>query len=255
MRTIIVSVTSADVPGALSEAQDVANVLTMAGHRVRLVTGDDASLNSLVQALDHGPFDLIWLITHSDPAGFALADQVVSPAQLGQWLRAAGCRAAVLNSCHSAEHVVTLQRACAADIVATIDTAGVDGVTARSTGIYLARALVMTGDLREAVERASGSGLVQYRWYPAGTEGAMRNEGSDAELARTMGDLVRALQGDPFSGAPGLLAQLNALNSDMRQYMAETDRRLKRLEAQRVNPLSLLLLAAALAPWLLLAMR
>lgn len=254
MRAVIVAVTSSDVPDALSEAQDVANVL-MQGNRVRLITGDDATLNGLVQSLDYGPFDLVWLITHSDPTGFALADQVVSPVQLGQWLRAAGCRAAVLNSCHSAEHVVTIQRACPADIVATVDPAGVDGVTARSTGYYLARALAVTGDLRAAVERASGSGLVQYRWYPAGTEGAMRNEGSDAELARTMGDLVRALQGDPFSGAPGLLAQLNALNADMRRYMDETDRRLKRLEDRWFSPLSLLLLAAALAPWLLLAMR
>jgi Txe/YoeB family toxin of Txe-Axe toxin-antitoxin module len=148
-----------------------------------------------------------------------------------------------------------LQRAAPVDVVATLSPAGVLGPEARTTGIYLARAHALSGDLEDATRRASGNGAAQYRWFPQGGAEVQGMRGDENnELAHRVDDLVRALQGDPFSGAPGLLAQLSALSTDMRAYMAETDRRLRRLEQQRLHPhhLSIVLVALLVAAVLLL---
>ena len=171
-----------DLTQAMREAQDVLNILQGGGCSVHLLANQDVTLDCLGEVLDHGPFDMVWLIVHSGSDGFALADQVISAAQLGQWLDATRCRQVVLNSCFSAEHVDVIQRAAAVDIVATIDPSGVKDHLARSTGVYLARAFVETGDLEEACSRASGNGLVQYRWFPAGDK--LRSDGRRIGLHR-----------------------------------------------------------------------
>jgi hypothetical protein len=237
MRAVIVA-HGEDLTLALREAQDVSNILQGGGHSAHLVVGDGATLECLGEALNHGPYDLAWVITHSGAEGFALADQTISPAQLGQWLDAARCWEAVLNSCFSAEHVATVQQAAHVDVVATIDPKGVDGRVARSTGVYLARALVETGDLQDACARASGNGAVQYRWFPAGS-GLRQARGADSDLARKVDDLVVALTGN-LSGQRGLIARMDELSADLKQYAAaneawkrEHEDRLRAVERRR----------------------
>jgi len=250
MRVVIVAY-GEDPTLALREATDVLNILQTVGHSVYLVAGNDATLESLGDALDHGPFDLAWIIAHSGAEGFQLADQVITPAQLGQWLAAAHCWEAVLNSCFSAEHVVAIQKAATVDVVATIDPAGVDGRLARSTGVYLARALAADGDLQDACERASGNGSVQYRWFPAGTglRQAQQQNVSEQELSRQVQDLVRSLTGD-LTGKPGLIYRIDKLSQQVEQYMAADqawkDEHTKRLQAleggRRLNTVGLLMM-------------
>lgn len=259
MRVVIVAY-GEDPTLALREATDVSNILQATGHSVYLIAGPDATLEALGDALDHGPFDLAWIITHSGADGFQLADQTITPAQLGQWLAAAHCWEAFLNSCFSAEHVIAIQRAATVDVVATIDPAGVDGRLAHSTGTYLARALASTGDLQDACEQASGRGSVQYRWFPAGT-GLRQAGGSDSDLARQVQDLVRSLTGD-LSGNPGLIYKLDRLSQQLERYVAddriwkeETTKRMRSLEgSRRLNAFGLVMMLMITAALLALTL-
>lgn len=248
MRAVIVAY-AADLPQALSEAQDVANVLQEVGHQVYLVTGPEATVACLTEALDHAPFELAWIITHSGPQGFQLADQVITPAQLGVWLDAAHALDVVLNSCFSAEHVAAIQFAANVDVVATIDPDGVDDRLARSTGGVMARAFAETDDLREACRRASGNGSIPYRFFPAGSYLRATRSTADAELVHTVAQLTAALTGG-LSGQPGLFARLDKLSSDFERYITSNEvwktdheRRLSSVERRR-GPFGLLLLLA-----------
>lgn len=251
MRVVIVAYAD-NLPLAQREAQDVSNILQEVGHQVFMVAGPDATLECLGEALDHGPFDLAWIITHSGPTGFVLAEQTISPAQLGQWLDAAHCWEAVLNSCFSAEHVAAIQVAAHVDVVATIDPSGVDDRVARSTGRYLARAYAESGDLQDACQRASGNGSIQYRWFPAGSALRAARTAAEPELVRTVAELVTALTGG-LSGEPGLFARLNKLSTDVDRYIAaneawkmEHERRHAEAERHKRGPLGLFMLALAL---------
>lgn len=238
MRAVIVA--HGDDPTlALREAHDVSNILQNGGHSVHLLAGDDATLDCLTRALAAGPFDLAWMICHSGADGFRLADQVVTPAQLGQWLAACHCWEVVLNSCFSAEHVAAIQYAAHVDVVATIDPDGVDGRVARSTGVYLARELIETGDLQDACVRASGNGSIQYRWFPAGSGLRQARAAAETDLARQVNSLVTALTGG-LDGQPGLFARLDRLASDLDRYInanemwkADHERRLVMVERRR----------------------
>jgi hypothetical protein len=251
MKVLIIA-HGADLTQATREAQDVLNILQAGGCNVHLLANQDVTLDCFDEVLDHGPFDLVWLIVHSGSDGFLLADEVISSAQLGQWLHATRCRQVVLNSCFSAEHVDEIQRAATVDIVATIDPSGVKDRLARSTGVYLARAFIDTGDLEEACLRASGNGLVQYRWFPAGDR--LRSDGRRIGLADKSGDskleeqltsLLRAVRGDAENGYIGLVGRVNDIQTQLRTFTdeqrawrAETERRLATLEASRNRALS-----------------
>lgn len=237
MRVVIVAYGD-NLTLALREAQDVSNILQAGGYSVHLIAGEDATLDCMTEALPAGPFDLAWLIMHSGAEGFRLADQVVQPAQIGQWLAACHSFDVVLNSCFSAEHVSTIQYAAHVDVVATIDPSGVDGRVAHSTGVYLARALVQSGDLHEACSQASGNGAIQYRWFPAAS-GLRQVRSHDDGLARRVDDLVVALTGN-LSGQRGLIARMDELSADLKQYVAaneawhrEHEARLRAVEQRR----------------------
>lgn len=236
MKVLIIAY-GADLTQATREAQDVLNILQAGGCSVHLLANQDVTQDCLDEVLAHGPFDMVWLIVHSGSDGFALADQVITAAQLGQWLDATHCEQAVLNSCFSAEHVDVIQRAAAVDIVATIDPSGVKDRVARSTGVYLARAFVDTGDLEEACSRASGNGLVQYRWFPDGDK--LRSDGRRTGLGDKPSDrmeeqltsLLRAVRGDAENGYIGLVGRVNDIQTQLRTFTEE--QRTWRMETER----------------------
>ena len=260
MKVLIIAY-GTDLKQATREAQDVLNILQAGGCSVHLLANQDVTLDCLAEVLDHGPFDMLWLIVHSGSDGFALADQVISAAQLGQWLDASSSRQVVLNSCFSAEHVDVVQRAATVDIVATIDPCGVKDHLARSTGVYLARAFIEMGDLEAACLRASGNGLVQYRWFPAGDK--LRSDGrrsglldrsSDSRMEEQLTSLLRAVRGDTENGYVGLVGrvndiqmQLRTFTDEQRAWRVETERRLVQLEATRARALPNRLGVVALA--------
>lgn len=243
MKRAIIVAAGDDISGLTAEVQAVANEFSGAGWTVRLLLGNDASRAGLLQAAEKR-FDFAWLGMHSGADGFGLADGIMPPAEIGQWLQHIGAKFAALNSCFSAEHVSAIQRAAPSlAITATIDPGGVAQDQAWSTGVYLARDFVECGDLQSATDTASGFGSIQYRYFPA-VGRARRTVNNDQDLIR---QITEALAGSALTGEPGLFVRLNQLakqleafiteqqrtNAAQAQNNAETERRLKMLESRQ----------------------
>ncbi len=243
MKRAIIVAAGDDIEGLTAEVQAVANEFSGAGWTVRLLCGNDASRSGMLQAAEK-KYDLAWLGMHSNAEGFGLADGIMPPAELGQWLQHIGAKYAVLNSCFSAEHVAAIQRATPSiAVVATIDLGGVAQDQAWSTGVFLARDYMESGDLQSATDTVSGGGLGQYRYFPA-VGRARRTVNNDTDILR---QFAEALAGSTLTGEPGLFARLNKLTVQLEAFIAEQqktnaaqvqsntdmDRRLKLLEARQ----------------------
>ena len=203
-RAVIVAAGNLDsLPG---EVQTVSNTLSAAGWTVRLCLGGDASRSGLMAAAGEGDVDLAWFGLHSGPDGFALSDGVWPPAQLGTWLRNVNACDVVLNSCYSIEHISAIQRAAdGVGVACTINPAGVDDALAWQVGVHLVRAYVATSDMRAAVARASGQGVLQYRYVPAGglVVGEGRRRMPAERIEEQLALLLRALYGEERNNVPG----------------------------------------------------
>jgi hypothetical protein len=224
VRAIIVA--TGDLADLPAEVQVVSNTLSAAGWTVRLAIGADASRAGLLAAAGEGDVDLAWFGLHSGAEGFALSDGVWPPAQLGTWLRNVNACECVLNACYSIEHVEAIQRACdGVGVACTISPAGVDDALAWQVGVHLVRAYVMTGDMRTAVQRASGAGSLQYRYIPAGglVVGGGRRMPAD-RIEEQLQQLLRALYGENANAVPGLVARVGEIQSSLRQMAEEQQR-------------------------------
>lgn len=220
-----------DLPSLPSEAQEVVNVLSAAGWVVTLMQEPVTRLE-LWRMFDRAQYALGWVGTHSGADGWALSNEILPPDVLGNFVQLGGVTDLVLNSCFSAQHVRTIQaRAQTCNVVATIDPGGIDDRAAWSAALFLVRRFVRSGDLRQAIDKEE-----QYRWFPApalGVGGAMDNEAL-RRLEATTERLVRALQGDEFSRTPGLIAAMQALQNEMRDYV-RSDAEWKRKTEERIE--------------------
>lgn len=250
MRAVIVA--AGDLDSLPAEIQTVANVLSAAGWTVRLCIGADAGRAGLLAAAGEGDVDLAWFGLHSGPDGFALADGVWPPSQLGTWLRNVNACDCVLNSCYSIEHVDAIQRAADnVGVACTINPAGVDDALAWQVGVHLARAYAVTEDLRSSVQWASGAGSLAYRFIPpaaaaavGGIRGGRMAMDDSVGIREDLRLLMQAVQGDGRTGAPGLLPRVAALQAsfdtlateqrqwreEQREWREKTERRLDMLE-------------------------
>jgi len=254
VKAIIVAV--GDLDSLPAEIQTVANVLSAAGWTVRLCIGADATRAGLLAAAGEGDVDLAWFGLHSGTDGFALADGVWPPAQLGTWLRNVNACDVVLNSCYSIEHISAIQRAAdGVGVACTINPSGVDDALAWQVGVHLVRAYAVTEDLRSSVQWASGAGSLAYRFIPPAADAAAGGiRGGRMAMDESVGIredlrlLMQAVQGDGRTGAPGLLPRVAALQAsfdamateqrqwreEQREWRSDVERRLGQLE--RPNP-------------------
>lgn len=227
---------SSDLPSLPSEAQEVVNTLSAAGWQVTLMQ-EPATRLELYRMFDRGQYDLGWVGAHSGAEGWQLTKEILPPDVLGNFMELGGCTNLVLNSCFSAQHVEVIQaRATHCNIVATIRPDGIDDHEAWSAALYLVRNFVRSGSLRAAVRQAGG----QYRWFPAREQGVdegggMDEKAIDARLRRTeelVAQLVRALQGEQFSGQKGLIGTLEAHQLEMRDYIRKNEEWKEHIETQ-----------------------
>lgn len=241
MRAIIVA--SGDLDNLPGEVQSVANTLSAAGWTVRLAIGADASRAGLLAAAGEGDVDLAWFGCHAGADGFALADGVWPPSQLGVWLRNVNACEVVLNACYSIEHVATIQRAAdGVGVACTIAPGGVDDALAWQVAVYLARAYAQLGDMAAAVRQASGAGAIQYRYIPAGglVVGEGRRRMPADRIEEQLALLLRALYGEERNNVPGLVRRVDEIQqtlavmaAERQQWREETERRLAKLEQMK----------------------
>jgi hypothetical protein len=244
VRAIIVA--SGDLDNLPGEVQSVANTLSAAGWTVRLCIGADATRAGLLAAAGEGDVDLAWFGCHAGADGFALADGVWPPSQLGVWLRNVNACEVVLNACYSIEHVATIQRAAdGVGVACTIAPGGVPDAEAWQVAVYLARAYAGTGDMAAAVRQASGAGAIQYRYVPAGGLAIGGGRRMPAErIEEQLQLLLRALYGEERNNVPGLVRRVDEIQqtlavmaAERQQWREETERRLAKLE--QVKPVTM----------------
>ena len=242
-----VIVATGDLDSLPAEVQGVSNILSSAGWTVRLCLGPAASRAGLLAITGEGDVDLAWFGCHANAEGFALADGVWPPAQLGTWLRNVNACECVLNACYSIEHVEAIQRAAdGVGVACTIAPGGVDDVLAWQVAVYLARAYAATGDMRAAVARASGSGALQYRYLPAGGPAVSRGGGRMPadRIEEQLALLLRALYGEEKNNVPGLVRRVDEIQrtlaimtEERQQWREDTEKRLRALE--QVKPVTM----------------
>lgn len=199
---------SLETPFLQSEVQELSNSLSKARYTVQILQVNVSTLE-LYRVLSMGAIGLVWVASHVDAKGFRFGDIVITPRELGLWMRQARTRDAVLNTCHSIQHVSELQRQANVNIVATINPEIVDQ-DAWTYALYLSKKLAETASLQAAYRDTVGQGASEYRWFPAPRISEDRMTGdnpSDMEelqravekLEYSMSRLVRALQGDQDS--------------------------------------------------------
>lgn len=227
--------TSTDTATMPSEAQEVVNLLTKNQYTVQLLQSNVTSLE-LYRTLQRGPYPLVWVAAHSGEAGFVFASTLITPTELGQFLEEAQAQDLILNSCYSAEHVTTIQQICNANIIATIKP-DVEDKIAWSSALYLAAALVRTGNLREAYQTIlTGSGSV-YRFFPAlksNKRTMIPDEDRIGKLEKALEQVSRIVYGDPYLHAPGVIDALDSLREIVKKRI-ESDDQWKRDTENRIK--------------------
>lgn len=244
MRCLLIVASS--LPQVPSEAQEVSNLLTQSGHSTHLLQSSLTSLE-LFRSLDHGPFDLVWIASHSGEKGFEIGNQTLSPEELGRFLLEARCRDLILNSCFSALHVDAIQRYASVNIVATVRP-DLDDVVAWSSALYLTRALIRTNDLWLAYSETMSSGSSIYRWFPriVRLDDQMNDNSRIDRLERSVEQMINALKGDPFTKSLGLIEAMTSLQLEIGAYIKadaswkrDTESRIEELEMITRHPVTL----------------
>jgi hypothetical protein len=147
-----------DLPNVASELAAVSNQ----HHTVRLVgTVRD---NDIAQAVQEGPYDVIWFATHGTPAGVVLSDGLLTIEGVGQYVRASGAKLCIFNTCTS-ENVALSIITGGADMICTIGA--IDDHDAARLAILLAGELARQADPYEAYLKVRPEGG-KYRYYKAG---------------------------------------------------------------------------------------
>ncbi|MGV8951378.1 MAG: CHAT domain-containing protein [Cypionkella sp.] len=244
MRCILIVPFSEDLATLPAEAQEVANILQRGGtHTVYLVQGV-VTRADLMRAAREGPFDLVWVAAHADKSGLLLSKGALWTMEgLAVFLERCGAAVVVLNACFSAQLVVDLQRFATVGVVAAIAPEGVTDADAWEQAVYLAEAIHGQPELErlpDAVRSATAGGAAPYRWFPAARETIKRSN-----MAQGEEDLRRAILGDTFSGAPGLLVRLGRLETQVSDLVAavtrwqhDTEMRILELERRRSMEIS-----------------
>lgn len=236
--------TSTDLENLPAEAQEIVNLLSQNDYKVRLLQSNVTSLE-LYRTLRDSPFMLVWLASHSGEQGFAFGANIITPTELGQFLVEAKANDLILNSCYSVQHVQVIQNISNVNVLAVLDKELKDTL-AWTSAIYLAQALVRTGELYPAYTRILSGNDSVYRYFPSPKK-QMDNSPMESsrleKVEKTLEWMGRILSGDPYLHAAGLMDTIDVLRETLKQHIEadgnwkrDTEARIKLLET--TNPTS-----------------
>ena len=198
MYILVVAPTHSDLPDLAIEIAAVER-----WHDVKLVSGLVRD-SDIADAIEDGPFDIIWWVTHGSEAGVLLSDGWLSIAGVGQYLRTSGAKLCILNTCDSEAIALRIVTGGDADIVCTI--APVDNRDAIRLGSLLAGELAHTDEFYEAYKLVAPAGGL-YRYLRAKGQYRRRNSGDEV----TLQDIYRVLVGDGRFGEVGLVSRVGSV--------------------------------------------
>lgn len=203
MRILVVAPEHHDLPNAVVE------IAAIRRHHDAVPVVGTVRDDDIARAIEEGPFDIVWFVSHGSEEGVLLSDGMLSIDGVGQYLRASGASLCILNTCDSERVALSIIANGEADIICTI--APVGNRDAVRLGSLLAAELAETANYYEAYEIVAPEGG-PYRYLKAKTHYRRRSDASQM----TVQEIHRLLAGDGY-GNPGLVATV-------RQQQAEIDK-------------------------------
>ena len=136
-----------------------------------------------------GDIEGVWFAGHASPDGWQLADGLLTPQAMAQYLSAAQPAWTYFNSCESAATVDIIQAAYQHDIYASI--APITDKTAWRTALLVAQNYADNGNIYQSFHSAAPPGTTPLRYFPSSRAIPMRND--TERLGNEMHDLTKAI--------------------------------------------------------------
>ena len=172
--------------------------------------------SDIAQAVQEGPYDLVWIASHGGDQGVLLSDGMLSIAGVGQYLRTSGARLCFINTCDSENVALSIISSGAADMICTIGEVGDNDAT--RLGILLAGELGRSDDFYEAYLAVRPEGG-KYRYYRAGPSAPTRRHLGDDYL-RDIRDRLMRIETRLDIELPQLKSQNERLEAQIAQFKA-----------------------------------
>jgi hypothetical protein len=137
----------------------------------------------IVNALDKGPFDLVWFSGHSGPAGLLISDGVLPRSSVVSIIRSSRAKLVFINSCENIQIAISILRECDADVIATITS--IEDIVAFQTGCLFAQQLAQTCDFRLSYESSKPGEGTNYV-YLSNFRQAQKDQTSSLDQDTTM---------------------------------------------------------------------
>ena len=134
-------------------------------HETEIVQGVVRPID-IQAALQNGPFDVIWFITHLTAEGLLLSDYTLSTEAAGGYISVSRAQLCVLNTCASENFATRIVAGGQADMIFTISS-DIGDQDAATFGSLLAKELSETDDFEKAFHTATGPVATKYRYLEA----------------------------------------------------------------------------------------
>ena len=160
MEILVIAPTHPDLPNQPDEVAKLASDLD-----ATLIQGVVTEREIMTAIRQRKTYAGVWISSHANNEGVLLSEGILDVPALAQYLSAMGARWVVFNSCEGYEFVDKLQQFYPVDVVAA-SVKGLADLSAWRTAVLIARSLGKTGNLREALRKASPGGAAPFRFWP-----------------------------------------------------------------------------------------
>lgn len=216
-----------DLKYGREEVGEIVNLL-----RARLLSGQKATIHGFLDTLRDG-WDIIWLVTHGEEAGWYLTDGLVSTSEMTAMIRSAGVFLTVMNTCSSYEAADKAAQELGTAFICTLQE--VPDRQAFITGVLFAQNLAAGYDYVTAYELAKPGQSHPYVLIQARTVRAMMpfdrqvpprgQQPIDTDtihrIIRATEDLDAIINGNQRLGLPALKDVVKSLQEDLKVIKAQ----------------------------------
>ena len=183
---------------------------------VRIVR--NARITDVLNA-DYKDVDVMWFAAHggtvNNAPGIELVDGWLEAWTISAIVKSFTVPFVYLNSCSSADVALQIINDSSARIVCTLSEINDD--TAMAAATLFARRLAEHGDFERAFVETKPVANNNYRILGTG-----HSTMSQPDTSRQLADILRALTGDPFTGTPGLIAQVSLISQRVDSLIADS---------------------------------
>lgn len=198
-----------------------------------VIRGPRANLYDLLHKLEEG-WDVIWLVTHGEEAGWYLSDGLVNVSEMTTMIRSSGIYLTVMNSCASYRVAKKAAEELGTAFICTLTE--VPDRQAFITGVIFAQKLAAGYDYQQAFELAKpgqehpyikieARSEMQQRPNSQGSQGNTKNVDSDTlqRFIKSVEDLDAIVNGNLKLGLPALKDVVKTLGDDSREVKNRLD--------------------------------